>query len=149
MGLIVLSFATSHAAAQTSDHLRQLTPGSLAKMRLESGEIVQGKLLRIGLDTTLIADESGTRKISVLAMDSLWIRGNHLRSGTIIGAASGAALGAAFGLVAARGSCDVPSCSADGYLLLAGAGALIVGLPGALAGSLVGSLTPRWVLRFP
>jgi hypothetical protein len=149
IALMALVSATSHATAQTADDLRGLTPGSLAKVRLGSGEIIQGKLLRLRIDTTLIAVDSGARKIPVSSMDSLWVRGNYLGKGTIIGAIAGGALGAAFGIVAARGSCDLPTCSADGYFLLAGAGALIVGLPGALAGSLVGSLTPRWVLRFP
>ena len=90
-----------------------------------------------------------SRAIPLGLVDSLWVRGSHVRSGTIAGAATGAAIGIAFAFVAARGSCDYGQSCTGGYFLALPLGAAIFALPGALVGSLVGSLTPRWVLHSP
>jgi hypothetical protein len=150
IALVTTAALTSTASAQRSnEYARELTPGSVARLRLDSGELIEGKLLRVAFDTTLVAAESATRKIALSAVDSLWVRGNHLRSGTIAGAAIGAAVGTAFAVMAARGSCDYGQSCTEGYFVAVPLGAVIFALPGALTGSLVGSLTPRWVLRHP
>lgn len=143
------ALTTTASAQRSSDYVRELTPGSLARLRLESGELVEGKLLRVGYDSAVVAAQTGTRQIAIPAVDSLWIRGSHLRQGTIAGAAIGAAVGTAFAVIVARGSCDYGQSCTEGYFVAVPLGAVIFALPGALTGSLVGSLTPRWILRHP
>jgi hypothetical protein len=145
----IVAFTQTASAQDGPDYVRNLSPGSIARLRLDSDERVEGKLLRVGFDTALVATESGSRKIAILAVDSLWVRGHHLRRGTIIGAAVGATIGAAFGIMVGLGSCDYGQSCTEGYFVVVPLGAVIFGVPGALAGSLVGSLTPRWILRHP
>ena len=136
-------------AQQPSRPLRDVFPGSTARVRVQSDDVIEGVVVRVLPDTMIISPKTGPRAIPIAQMDSLWIRGTNIRSGTIIGAAVGAVAGMAFAIVAARGSCDYGQDCTDGYFVAIPIGAVLLGLPGALAGSLVGSLTPKWVLRFP
>ena len=134
---------------QDAVSVRDLTPGAFIKTRLQSGQLVEGRLHWAGTDTLLVGTSTAKRAIPLGSIDSLWVRGSHLRTGTIAGAATGAAIGIAFAFIAARGSCDYGQSCTGGYFVALPLGAAIFALPGALAGSLVGSLTPRWVLHAP
>jgi hypothetical protein len=154
LNLLQISFffvmAVSHAhGQQPAGPLRDVWPGSTARIRIHSSEIIEGVVLHVRPDTMIISPSAGPRAISISQMDSLWIRGTHVRSGTIVGAVAGAAIGMALGVVVARGNCDAGQDCTGGYFLAIPLGAAVLSLPGALAGSLVGSLMPNWHLRFP
>ena len=147
---IVSVLATSPALAQQpAGPLRNVWPGTTARIRFLSSEIIEGVVLRVRPDTLLLSPATGPRAIPMSQMDSMWVRGTHVRSGTIVGAAVGAAAGIALGVVVARGNCDAGQDCTDGYFILLPLGAAVLSLPGALAGSLIGSLTPKWQLQFP
>ncbi len=129
--------------------LHNVWPGSMARIRIQSNEIVVGVVLHVRPDTMIISPSAGPRAIPVSQMDSLWIRGTRVRSGTIVGAMAGAALGMALGVVVARGNCDAGQDCTSGYFIVIPLGGAVLSLPGALVGSLVGSLVPNWHLRFP
>lgn len=149
MAICVLLALASGALAQDTVDVRGIGPGTIIKTRMQSGQVIEGRLLWARKDTALVGSVSESRAIPLVLVDSLWVQGTHVRSGTIAGAAVGAAIGIAFAFVAARGSCDYGQSCTGGYFVALPLGAAIFALPGALLGSLVGSLTPRWVLHSP
>lgn len=126
-----------------SASIAQLTPRRYVRLQLPEYGRIQGTVgLRSGSELTLQVDAEN-RKISLGAVDTLWVRGRRTTTGALIGAILGAGGGAFLGAIA-DGLCE-SDCNGNGVLVvgLLGAGA------GAVVGGVVGTAIPRWRRIFP
>lgn len=123
----------------------KLKTGQQIRLSAEGMARLVGRAGVSASDTLDFAQDDMVRRIPVLAIDTLWIRGRATSTGLIIGGIVGSAAGL---LAAAYGaaSCEY-DCSATG-LEYAGVAALGAAA-GAGVGALIGSAFPRWKRRFP
>lgn len=126
-----------------SASIAQLTPRRYVRLQLPEYGRIQGTVgLRTGSELTLQM-ESESRRISLGAIDTLWVRGRRTTTGAIIGAILGAGGGALLGAVV-DGLCEY-DCEGNSVL---GIGLLGAGA-GAIVGGVVGTAIPRWKRIFP
>jgi hypothetical protein len=97
-------------------------------------------------EVLLLAQElESPLNIPVMDVDSLWVRGNHWKTGAIVGSVLGAAFGVAAGLSLSEYGCECGHPSAGAGM----AGGAIFGAGGALLGAGIGALIPKWHRRLP
>jgi hypothetical protein len=131
--------------APSVEALRSLAPDAYVRVAPRSGSRIKGP---VSMVTSLEIALGSHRAVPAAAIESLWVRKSHAR----IGALFGALVGGTVGLVIAhhhgqhcfQGFGDANSCAVEEDLIAFGA---LTG--GILAGAGVGSLIPKWKLRFP
>jgi hypothetical protein len=126
-----------------------VTPGE--RVRLET--IHAGRLEGVAVSATdrsvLLNQDGDQLEIASAEIERVWIRGRATRNGAVIGGLVGAAAGVTYGLLITRpesSPCDADNCTRAGVTAASGALGLAAG---AGIGALIGSLIPRWKLRFP
>jgi hypothetical protein len=126
--------------------VRSLEPGQTVRIRVHGGDRIESRIhsLRAGSLALQLGEDSTA--FDVAAIDSLWVRGTAARTGAIAGAAVVGVASFAFWAALCDGLSDGPGgCKEWGRVTaysLAGAGA------GALIGAGVGTLVPKWRLRY-
>jgi hypothetical protein len=78
-----------------------------------------------------------------------WVRGKSTKTGAIVGGITGLVGGALIGYLVTNPSsspCDANNCTRTGVTVISG---LLGAAAGTGAGAIVGSLIPKWRLRFP
>lgn len=102
----------------------------------------EGRLLERNSDQLVLSAEPQPLKVPATMIDTLWTRGNAVKTGAIVGALTGLALGVATGLTDPGGE---EISKGDAVLILGG-----IGLGGgALVGSLIGVAIPKWHRKYP
>jgi hypothetical protein len=131
------------------------SPRDSAVMRLRTGQQIRlsvtglGRLAgRAGVpagDSLDLAQDDAVRRISISAVDSLWVRGGSGVAGAIVGGAVLGVLGA-LATTAAAGACEY-DCGSTGAQLLGG---FVIGAAvGVPLGALIGGRFPKWKRAFP
>lgn len=125
--------------------LRSLAPDAVVRVVPASGSRIQGQ---ISFVTNLEIALGSHHAVPAAAIESLWVRKSHARIGALLGAFVGAPLGLLLAHSHSQncrhGFGDANSCYVEEDLIVFGA------LTGSmLAGAGVGSLIPKWKLRFP
>ena len=126
-------------------HAQRIDATSLAQLRLERfirietpalGRIRGTVAQRSATELTLA--NGGEHVIPVQEIQRAWVRGNHAKTGAIIGGILGAGGGIFLGLLA-EGLCEY-DCAHNAYIPLG-----LIGLgAGAGTGALIGMAFPRW-----
>jgi hypothetical protein len=148
VGLLALAARSAHA--QVSDHrgvdsagIALLRPSILVRVQLPDLGRAQGRVgVRSATEFTLLTDRT-SRIIPISAVDTLWVRGRHTRTGAVIGAILGIGAGV-FLAELGKGLCEV-DCDKIHTIPIA----LIGGAGGGLLGAAVGSVFHRWRRVFP
>lgn len=112
------------------------------RVRTATGAASEGTLVRF--DSTTLRLHGGN-PIPLAQIDRVWEKGRAWDTGAIIGTIVGGAGGAVLGSAAA-GICE-GDCPTTGQA--AGIGALLGAAAGFVVGVGIGSLVPKWRLRFP
>lgn len=141
----VLLGAVSSGAAQGP----LLTPGDRVRLQTVSAGLLEG-VAAAASDQSVLLDRNGDRlEIARADIQKVWVRGRATKKGAIIGGIVGLAAGVTYGLLITRpesSPCDADNCTRAGVTAVSGA----IGLAaGAGIGALIGSVIPRWRLRFP
>lgn len=145
-----LSLASQQEPARTTraEAVDRIAAGRRIRIAPSDGPVVEGMLVaREGLHLVLRYDARLDR-VPLARIDQLWERGRATGIGALIGGITGGAVGTALGLLIGEVICDNEDCDAntlEAVALLGGGGAA----GGALLGAGIGSLIPKWRLRFP
>lgn len=131
--------------APSVEALRSLAPDAYVRVAPRTGSRIQGP---ISLATNLELALGSHRAVPAAAIESLWVRKSHARVGVLLGALVGLPVGLVIahnhGQHCLRASGDANSCTVEKDLIVFGA------LTGSmLTGAGIGSLIPKWKLRFP
>ena len=104
----------------------------------------QGQILEHNpTELVLSSDQRQPLRLRTTSIDTLWTRGTSVETGAIAGALIGGALGVGLGLLCGEAGDD---CNTGEAVALFGG----VGLGGgALLGTLVGLVVPRWKRQYP
>ena len=135
------------ATAQQSTE-RQLAFESLADsqwVRLAVPDVGrhEGRVLERSSELVVLSAKAEPLRVPATAIDTLWTRGNAVKTGAIVGGLTGLALG-----VLAGATCNDwgEDCPTDTAMLALGG----IGLGGGtLLGSLFGLAIPKWHRRYP
>jgi len=104
----------------------------------------EGRLLERSSELVVLSGEPEPLRVPATTVDTLWTRGNSVKTGAIVGALTGLALG-----VVAGATCNEwgeGDCPTDMAMLALGG----IGLGGgALLGSLIGLAIPKWHHQYP
>jgi hypothetical protein len=126
------------AAVSLPEVLADLPSGTSVRLATSSGRW-SGKLGARSPDSLTLRDETGTRTLSLAAIDSVWVPGRRSHRGLLGGAGFGALM---FGVLQLSGeSSEDPGLNTQlGLVILAGALA---------AGLVVDAISDPWVQRYP
>lgn len=131
--------------APSVEALRSLAPDAYVRVVPRAGSRIQGP---ISFVTSLEIALGSHRAVPATAIESLWVRKSHARTGVLLGALVGGAAGLVIahnhGRHCIQSLGDANTCNVEQELIAFGA---LTG--GMLAGAGVGSLIPKWKLRFP
>lgn len=141
----------ARAAAYREAAARALAVGTVVRVAAGERPAVTGRVVGVRDSLLVVAEDRGVAAIAVSAIDSIWVRKHHARTGVIIGSVVGGLVGFAVAKHVSQGpSCqqktsisDLGPCD-DAMLALFG-----ISAGGAAAGAVVGSSVSSWELRFP
>jgi hypothetical protein len=126
--------------------VRTIKPGQTVRIRVHGGDRIESRIRSLRGESLALQLVGDSAAFDVAAIDSLWVRGRATRTGAIAGAAVVGVASVVFWGGLCQGLSDGPGGCTEwgrvtGYSLVsAGAGALI--------GAGVGSLVPKWRLRY-
>ena len=139
-----LSIATSQQSAERQTAFESLADSQWVRLAVPDGGRHEGRLLGRSSDSVVLSAEAKPLRVAATTIDTLWTRGTAIKTGAIVGALTGLALG-----VVAGATCNEwgeGDCPTDTAMLALGG----IGLGGgALLGSLVGLVIPKWHRRYP
>ena len=123
-----------------------LCPGAQVQVSTTFGERFQGECVL--QDARLLVVREGVEQpVLYTAVDSIWIRGSGMNSGTVAGGWVGAGVGGALGMAYRAAACDF-RCPVG--MVLYGAGGAVAGaLVGRAAGAVIGGATRVWIRLYP
>jgi len=141
IGLVHLSTRPLPAQATLDSALTRLSPGKHVRLRAEGGPRLEGRFLGSTTGSTVqLGVGGGTREVA--GIDSLWVRGNAIGLGALVGAV---AVGIPWTVLIVM----VCGTDDDGCETGAVVGAAAIGSgAGALLGVGVGALIHKWKLRY-
>jgi len=139
---------------QRSVALYSLKKGQRIRLEKSARSVIAGKLHALKDDSLLLsAGSTNVMAISILELQTLWVRANAAREGGRVGAILGAIPGAILGgYMAGLANIDCESHCADltGPRLIGGAiGGLMGAAGGMTIGSLIGAAIPQWQRVYP
>lgn len=109
------------------------------RIRASGAGRVEGWVVSSSPNLVALRTDGSRIEVPALAVDSLWVRGNHSGTGAVIGVVMGLVVGA----VATNPQCNASERCPVPLVLLAGAA---LGIP---IGVLLGAAVPRWERRVP
>ena len=137
--------AAQDAAARRDSAVARLRSGQQVRLSVEGMARLTGRAGVASNDTLDFAQGDAVRRIPILAIDTLWVRGHATTTGLLVGGAVGAVVGGLAGAYGA-GICEY-DCAETGTSVLAGG--LLGAAAGAGVGALVGAVIPKWKRRYP
>jgi|GEM_PF-4888802 len=144
--------APGRAAAQDQHSARAvlrregLCPGALVQVSTTFGERFQGSCV-LGDARLLVVREGVEQPVLYTAVDSIWMRGSRMDSGTVTGGWVGGSVGAVLGTAYRAAACDF-RCPVG--MVLYGVGGAVAGtLVGRAAGAVIGGGTRVWIRLYP
>jgi hypothetical protein len=114
--------------------------GDNVRLHVASGTL-EGVFRSANATQVTIGDIDGVQQIPLAGVDTVWVRGNHWKTGGLLGLVG---LGLPMG-VALSGICESGGHCARAFI----AGAVLGGFVGGSIGALLGSTFPKWERRFP
>lgn len=126
-----------------------LIPNQLVRIQTLDGSRHTGITGPLTDGSLVLNSPNEVLRINVAEIERMWLRGHATRKGALIGGAIGLAGGVVYGLLItepASSPCDANNCTRAGVTVLSG---LLGAAVGAGSGAIIGSLIPRWSLRFP
>jgi hypothetical protein len=123
-----------------------VAPGTSIRVTLRDGTRLSGRLDQVGSGRLGISSpERGLESVPVDRLASMDRKGNHAMTGLIVGGITGVLTGALVGTIV-RAVCDAADCDDVRPYAVA---IPIFGAAGALLGTGVGALFPRWRRVWP
>lgn len=143
--------SVARPAAYREAAARSLAVGTVVRVAAGGRAAVTGRVVGVRDSLLFVAEDRGETAIAVSAIDSIWVRKHHERTGVVIGLVVGVLVGFAVASHVSQGpSCqqktsisNLGPCS-DAMLALFG-----ISAGGAVAGAVVGSSVSSWKVRFP
>ena len=132
--------------ARRDSAVARLNAGQQIRISAEGMQRFVGRAGVAANDTLDLAQDDAVRRIPILAIDTLWVRGRATRNGVIIG---GAMLGSFTAIFAAAwtASCETATCTS--VPLAALGGFLMGGTVGATLGGFIGGAVRTWKRTYP
>lgn len=127
--------------------LEALEVGRPLRLETADGTRVTGRFDGLSDGLVRLGESSREDGVPAEAIERLWVKGNSVGTGALIGGIAGALGGALVVAQLADFACAETDeeCGLEGALL----GGLLFGAAGAGVGAGVGLLIPSWKLRFP
>jgi len=137
-------WAAGQAAPAPDIRLRSMQSLQAGRVRVSGREIgtITGSLAGVH-DGALWFDDPAQRQIPVAAIDSVWVRRGHAKTGAILGGVVGVLLAVRY-LIDRCGWGGDQSCVQSTE---AGGDGMVLG--GVAIGAILGSVTKSWKLRYP
>ena len=120
-----------------------LTPDRFVRIQLPDLGRIQGNVSQRTASELVLRVEGESRRVALAAVDSLWVRGRHTKTGAIIGGVLGIGGGIFLGALA-NALCEY-DCDSN-YVV---GGAVFGAVAGGAAGAIIGAAIPRWRRVFP
>jgi hypothetical protein len=134
------------AAVRRDSAVAKLTTGQQIRISGAAMSRLVGRAGVASTDSLDFAQDDAVRRIPIPAIDTLWVRGGHAKTGAIIG---GALLGGLATAVYASLASDSDSGS-DGVTTTGTVGSFLFGATvGVVIGGFIGGSVPAWRQRFP
>lgn len=146
--LIVLAsvVATADVAAQSAPSaVADLRPGQMVRVATAAGGRMSGRVADVDAAAGTLILESREMPFRIAEIDTLWKRGNAVRTGALIGGGIGLAGTAALTIWVCDVVAEGNGCSQWGTVALFTAGG---GAVGALLGAGIGAVVPKWKRKF-
>lgn len=125
--------------------VRSLQAGETVRIRVVGGDRIESRITSLQAEPLGLRLTGASAAIDAAAIDSLWVRGRATRVGTNTGAILGGALSFAFWAAVCTGLSYGNGCDAWGTVAALGVAGAI---GGALIGTGIGALVPKWQLRY-
>lgn len=126
-----------------------VTPGERVRLETSDARRLEGTVEDARMDGITLIRDGERLEVAIAGLRRAWVRERSTRTGAVIGGVVGLAAGITYGLLITQpesSPCDADNCTRAGVTAASGAiGAVL----GAGTGALIGSLIPRWRLRFP
>ena len=136
LGLTLVANTSLQAQRLDSTSLAQLRPQRLVRIETAALGRIQGTVTQRSA-TELVLANGGDHVVPVENIKRAWVRGNHAKTGAIIGGILGAGGGLFLGLLV-KAMCEGGCSGSVETVTLLGLGA------GAGAGALIGLAFPHW-----
>ena len=149
LGFLLLgSIAIGPFSLAAQEHLdsasvAQLKPDRFVRIQVPDLGRVSGRVNALTPNKLTLVTADRDRRVSLAAIDTLWVRGRRTKTGAIIGSIVGLGGGIFLGLLV-DGLCEY-DCGNGAPVTLGILGAAA----GAGAGALIGAAIPRWRKIFP
>jgi hypothetical protein len=141
---MLLLAASSAWGEETPDEAGEvantLIPGQPIRLVTPMYGEITGLFRRNTTDSLYVDSAPGLHSLSLSEVDGLWVRGNSLKPGLLIGGVVGF-----LALAGYAGGEDEKSGGQQGAVLTAG---VVGGILGSFVGSMVGLAVPRWELKY-
>lgn len=134
------SRSTSQDAA-----LARLRIGQRVRVETTRAHRLEGVVSNIGDRDVSLWRDGEQRSLSLDEMAHLWVRGNAVKTGALVGGLGGLVVGVAWGFLIGEIACAETNCT---RLEVAAAAGGVFAVGGTAAGALVGLAIPAWHLRF-
>lgn len=147
--LLVALLLPAVLGAQESRRIPRLADGTRVRLTTQ-GTRYQGRLLGTEGSDLLLAQDAGTRRVPLAAVDTLWRRTSRAKRGAVIGGAIGAVATSAFFIWLVDTFCETDSATCHRDMVKVGLfGIGVGGAGGALVGAGVGALAGGWQREVP
>lgn len=133
------------ATAKRDSAVARLNTGQQIRLSGVAMHRLVGKAGVAANDSLDLAQDDAVRRISIPAIDTLWVRGNSWPTGAVVGGVVGGVLGS-FAVLAVAGTCEYDCGSATVQAI---GGALLGAAIGVPLGALIGGRFPKWKRRYP
>ena len=113
------------------------------------GSQTTGRILLIAVDSLVFRSHTGDQRLSIAAIDTLWMPSRATQRGAVLGAIAGGILGGLVGLTTVHAFCDPAStaCQQSGSAAVTGVG--LGAAVGGLAGAATGTFMHGWRRIYP
>jgi hypothetical protein len=141
-----LSSATAQQSTERQTAFESLADSQWVRLAVPDVGRHEGRLLERSSDQLVLSAEPEPLWVPATTIDTLWTRGNAVKTGAIVGAVILGTLGTAFAAAGCEDIKNTENCNTGTAMLLGGG----IGLAGgALLGGITGVAIPKWHRRYP